>query len=509
MATTTRPTTPSPGRPQNEPGSVPGKENLVIKTYRWLDERLGIEGVVRATALHPVPRTVNWWYVFGSAALTAFMIQVITGTFLAFSYIPSPDHAYQSLDYITHHQLLGNVLRGIHYWGASAMVLMVVVHMTAHFLTGSYKYPRELQWLTGVLLLFATILMAFTGQLLRWNQDAYWALVVGAEQAARTPIIGPIVAQVLTAGPAVNGQTLSRIYAVHMLLIPGAIFALIGVHLYLVIYKGISEWPVPGRPVDPKTYWAEYQEILHTNGEPFFPVSMWKDALMAMAIILTIGGLAIFVGAEHLGFPADPTKAPETIRPDWYLIWLFAILALVPPKSTDWVILGLPGIAFLIMVAIPLANKGERHYSRRPWALATSVLLLFGLTILVIVGYKEPWKPLWLVDRSHTHAYIEALPASYLKGLNPTQKYGANLMHQYACFGCHQIGPIGGQRGPNLTHAGDTLSQSEIITRITYGGNNMPQFGTKLSPKKLNAIVQYLLSRTSPGHRQSNIGSGP
>jgi ubiquinol-cytochrome c reductase cytochrome b subunit len=101
---------------QNEPGSVPGKENLVIKTYRWLDERLGIEGVVRATALHPVPRTVNWWYVFGSAALTAFMIQVITGTFLAFSYIPSPDHAFQSLDYITHHQLLGNVLRGIHYW---------------------------------------------------------------------------------------------------------------------------------------------------------------------------------------------------------------------------------------------------------------------------------------------------------------------------------------------------------------------------------------------------------
>jgi ubiquinol-cytochrome c reductase cytochrome b subunit len=144
-------------------------------TYRWLDERLGLTGINRATVLHYVPKSVNWWYVFGAAVLTAFTMQLVTGIFLAFTYVPSPDHAYSSLDYISHHQFAGNLLRGLHYWGASAMVLLIFIHMSAHFLTGSYKYPRELQWLTGAVLLILTLLMAFTGQLLRWNQDAYWA----------------------------------------------------------------------------------------------------------------------------------------------------------------------------------------------------------------------------------------------------------------------------------------------------------------------------------------------
>src|SRR5947209_11825448 len=139
-------------------------------TYRWLDDRLGINGILKATRLHAVPKSVNWWYVFGSAVLTAFMIQAVTGIFLAFTYIPSPDHAYASLDYISHHQFAGNILRGIHYWGASAMVMLIFVHMTAHFLTGSYKYPRELHWWTRSVLLILTIFLALTVQLLRWNQ---------------------------------------------------------------------------------------------------------------------------------------------------------------------------------------------------------------------------------------------------------------------------------------------------------------------------------------------------
>src|ERR1700737_980546 len=129
------------------------------RTFRWLDERLGSGMIRRATALHPVPRSVNWWYVFGSAVLTVFIFQIVTGMFLAMTYIPSPDHAYASLDYISHHQLFGNILRGLHYWGASAMVMLIFIHMTAHFLTGSYKYPRELQWLTGATLLLLTIVM--------------------------------------------------------------------------------------------------------------------------------------------------------------------------------------------------------------------------------------------------------------------------------------------------------------------------------------------------------------
>ena len=321
-------------------------------------------------ALHAVPRSVNWWYVFGSAVLTAFMVQVVTGIFLALTYVPSPDHAYQSLDFISHHQFAGNILRGIHYWGASAMVMLIFVHMTSHFLTGSYKYPRELQWITGSVLLILTLAMAFTGQFLRWNQDAYWAIVVGAEQAARTPFVGNWVAQLLTAGPTVNGQTLTRIYAIHMLLVPGGIITFITVHIYLVIYKGISEWPVPGKPVDPKTYWAEYQEILHDDGEPFFPVGVWRDAAMSALLLIVIIVLAITIGGQALGPKADPTT-PANPKPDWYLIWYFAILATVPPASTPYVIILAPAVGFGLLFLFPLANKGERHYSRRPWAVAT------------------------------------------------------------------------------------------------------------------------------------------
>jgi len=146
MATTTRPPQPSPGAVPPDEQPLPPGFKAALATFDWLDERLGIRGIWKATAAHPVPRSTNWWYVFGSAVLTSFLIQLVTGIFLAFSYVPSADHAYQSLDYITHQQLLGNVLRGIHYWGASAMVMLIFIHMTAHFLTGSYKYPREIHF---------------------------------------------------------------------------------------------------------------------------------------------------------------------------------------------------------------------------------------------------------------------------------------------------------------------------------------------------------------------------
>src|SRR5919206_970829 len=277
---------------------------LSLGTYNWLDSRLGVGMIWRATMGHPVPKSVNWWYVFGSATLFAFIFQVITGVFLAFVYIPSPDHAYESLVWITHKELLGNVIRGIHYWGASAMVMLIFIHMTAHFLTGSYKFPREMQWLSGAILLLMTLAMAFTGQLLRWNQDAYWAVVVGAEQAARTPFIGGWAAQLLTAGPVVGGNTLTRFYAIHVFLVPGIMFFLIGMHLYLVIYRGISEWPVPGEPVDPKTYWANYQRILHEEGESFFPKATSKDVVMGLLAGVIVVALAVFVGAAALGHKA-------------------------------------------------------------------------------------------------------------------------------------------------------------------------------------------------------------
>ncbi|HEX8917136.1 MAG TPA: cytochrome b N-terminal domain-containing protein [Chloroflexota bacterium] len=471
--------------------------------YGWLDERLGITGILKVTALHAVPRSVNWWYVFGSALVNIFIIQVVTGMFLAMVYIPSPDHAYQSLQLISHHQLLGNVLRGIHYWGASAMVLLIFIHMSAHFLTGSYKYPRELHWLTGSMLLILTIVMAFTGQLLRWNQDAYWAIVVGAEQAARTPFIGQWVAQLLMGGPNVGGETLSRFYAIHIWLVPAGIVTFITVHIYLVIYKGISEWPVPGKPVDPKTYWAEYQTILHEDGEPFFPNALWKDALFTVLVVTLVIVLAIVLGGQALGPQANPL-VPANPKPDWYLIWYFAILAMVPPSSTPYVIILAPAVGFGLLFLFPLANKGERHPARRPWAVATVILAGFATATLVWVGYQEPWKPLLIGSQ----ATVPTLKASSYRGLTPTQVLGAHLMSGEACLACHQIDNVGGHRGPDLTAVGDRLGPDQLTWRILRGGGGMPAFGNTLTPKKLTALVSYLETRKTAGG-QTQAASGP
>jgi ubiquinol-cytochrome c reductase cytochrome b subunit len=466
-------------------------------TYNWLDERLGIGVVVRVTLLHRIPKSVNWWYVFGSALLTAFAIQVITGIFLAMSYIPSPDHAYASLVYITHHQLLGNWLRGIHYWGASAMVMLIFVHMTANFLMGSYKFPRELHWLTGSVLLILTITMAFTGQLLRWNQDAYWATVVGAEQAARTPFIGNWVAQLLEAGPAINGQTLSRFYAIHIWLVPGALITFIGVHLYLVIYKGISEWPEPGKPVDPKTYVAEYEKILKEDGEPFFPRGIFNDAVFSMALIILIFILAVTAGAAALGPQANPT-VPANPKPDWYLIWYFAVLALIgvhPLGSaiTPFVIILFPAVAFGVLFLFPLANKGERHYSRRPWAVATVFLAAMSTLVLLYLGYKEPWKP-YLINGTTP----PPLPAKTLAHLPSRQALAGGLLFSAeACIACHTIDGVGGQRGPDLSTIADQLQFGQMIWRIAHGGGGMPAYGNTITPAQMNDLVAFLETRTA------------
>jgi ubiquinol-cytochrome c reductase cytochrome b subunit len=188
-------------------------------------------------------------------------------------------------------------------------------------------------------------------------------------------------------------------------------------HLYLVIYKGISEWPVPGEPVDPKTYWANYQEILHKDGEPFYPVGVSKDAIFTLIMGVVVVGLAITVGAAHLGNVADPTTSANP-RPDWYLIWYFALLALIPPSSEDYFIILAPALAFIILLLMPLANKGERHYSRRPWAVASVVLAAFFTIVLMFEGYRSPWSPVFVGKNQNQ---IPALSAKTIAAVSSPQ----------------------------------------------------------------------------------------
>ena len=209
----------------------------------WLEERSGLIGGVRYFLFRNVPGDTNWFHTLGSATLTAFLVQLVTGVILAMYYKPDPNSAYESIQNITNHVTLGWLVRGMHRWGASVFIILLFFHMARVFLFGAYKYPRELNWIVGVLLLALGMLEGFTGYLLPWDQTAYWATVVGININGTVPFLGPFIAQFLRGGAEIGPNTLSIFYSTHMLLIPGALIALISLHLYLVVRLGVSSPP--------------------------------------------------------------------------------------------------------------------------------------------------------------------------------------------------------------------------------------------------------------------------
>ena len=218
-------------------------EAAVTYPIDWLEERSGLIGGLRYFLFRKVPGDTNWFHTLGSATLTAFLVQALTGVILAMYYKPDPNTAYQSINHITNDLTLGWLVRGMHKWGASVFIILLFFHMARVFLFGAYKYPRELNWIVGVMLLVFGMLEGFTGYLLPWDQTAYWATVVGINLNGTAPILGPFLADFLRGGAEIGPDTLSRFYSLHMLLIPGAIFALIGLHLYLVVRLGVSSPP--------------------------------------------------------------------------------------------------------------------------------------------------------------------------------------------------------------------------------------------------------------------------
>jgi ubiquinol-cytochrome c reductase cytochrome b subunit len=459
---------------------------------RWLDERFELGDSVLAVLRHPVPaaleRKVGWWYVLGSATLAVFVVQVVTGVGLAMTYVPAPNSAYDTLVFITNDATLGSVVRGIHFWGAGAMVVLVLAHMTQVFLFGAYKYPREANWLSGSLLLLATLAMAFTGQLLRWDQDAFWAVVVAAEQAARAPLIGDWLAKLVVAGANVGGATLTRFYATHVFLIPAAIFGLIAVHLYLVVKRGISEPPVPGERVDRGTYRERYRQLL-ARGIPFYPDAAYRDAIVAFVSVVVIVVLASVVGPPALGKPADPTIVVADPRPDWYFLGYFALLALIPREAESLVIIGLPLFAVAYLFALPLVFPGgERHWSRRPAALAVVAIPLVAYAALTIAGINSTWAP--------ALAEGVTLSPSVTAALDGNARRGADLFVAKSCIACHQIAGTGGRRGPDLSDVATRLSADRIVTVILSGqGGAMPSYAGSLSPDEVSQVVAFLETR--------------
>src|SRR6476661_3579068 len=243
---------------------------LISRIGEWFDDRLQIAAPIREAVGHPVPRsTASWWYVFGSAALTVFLLQLATGILLALIYVPSAAEAWNSLQDLNHDVTLGWFIRALHGWGSNFMVAIVLIHMMQVFLFGAYKFPRELTWIVGVFLLLMTLGMAFSGQVLRFDQDAYWGLGIGASIASRVPIAGPAIVKLMLGGPIIAGATLSRFFALHVFVIPGSLMLFVGLHVLLVLKLGINEWPMPGRLVRRDTYLREYHALTRRDGVPF------------------------------------------------------------------------------------------------------------------------------------------------------------------------------------------------------------------------------------------------
>lgn len=464
---------------------------------KWLESRLGLVALIRPLVQHPVPANLGWAYVFGSATMTLFALQIVTGVCLAMVYVPAPDQAYESLLELNA-TTLGGVLRAIHNTSASGMILMLLIHMSQVFLWGAYKYPREMTWLVGVVLFLLTFGLGFSGQVLRWDQTAYWSVGVGASMAGRVPVLGPYLVDLLVGSPNIGAHTLSRFFSLHVFILPGLLVLFLVLHLYLVLKHGVSAPPVPGKLDNPATYHEEYEKEL-AKGQPFFPEAAGKDLIFCGLTLLTVLAVALWTGPDGPGEPPDPTLIQSNPRPDWYFLPLFALLALSPPEYETFIILVLPVVAILVLVLLPfVSGSGERAPSRRPVAVLTVLVFFVAYAVLGWLGYKSPWSPVmdaWSSD---------PVPFHLLEKRTPLELQGAVVLQNKQCRNCHALDGIGGQRGPDLTDVGTRLTRDQLRDQVTLGGSNMksgnmPAYGDQLNPAEIEALVSFLTKMRPKG----------
>jgi ubiquinol-cytochrome c reductase cytochrome b subunit len=461
---------------------------VIQNVGQWLEHRLRVKKVLLETLQHPVPRnTASWYYVFGSAALTVFGLQLVTGILLALLYVPSASEAWSGLQAINQQVAAGWFIRALHGWGSNFMVAIVLIHMLQVFLFGAHKYPRELTWIVGVFLLLVTLGMAFTGQILRFDQDAYWGLGIGASIASRVPLVGPSIVKLLLGGPIIAGATLSRFFALHVFVVPGLLILFVVVHVLLVLKLGINDWPMPGRAVRRATYLKEYEELTHRDGVPFVPGAVAKDIAFSAAVLLAIAGCALLFGPFGPTGQPDPTIIQTAPRPDPPFLWLYALLSYLPPAAeTPFLLIG-PVLGIALLFALPfLSGEGEKSLRRRPLAVLMIVLLVGVFGSLEQLGLHTPWSP-------QMDAWSqEPIPENLLAHRTPLERQGALVFKGKQCHNCHALGERGGQRGPALDEVAVRLTRDQLVRQVIQGGGNMPAYGKNLSAAQTSALVAFM-----------------
>ncbi|MBI3790884.1 MAG: cytochrome b N-terminal domain-containing protein [Gemmatimonadetes bacterium] len=469
------------------------------KPSSWLDARLDLAGLRRALLDRAVPDRLTWWHTLGSATLTVFLVQIVTGVALATVYSASPDHAYESVQYLQRHVLSGATLRGIHHWGSSAMVLLVLAHMTRVFAMGAYKYPREPNWILGTAIFVLVMAFGFTGYLLPWDQRAYWATQVGTSMAGTVPWVGSFVASLLKGGAQLGAGTLARFYAFHVLLLPLSLLLLVAVHLILVVRQGIAPLPgalEPDAPArtDDAAYPAFYERAsaaAKRGGVRFWPDVIAKDVATAAVVVTILVVLGAWAGAG-LEAPADPTDTSYVPRPEWYFLPLYQLLKLVPGSAEGAVIVGVPSIFLLALLALPLFDRGSRrHLLRRPVAMGALVLVLGGAGTLLGAALRD--------------VPPGSEPDESSKALTGPDRAGRALF-QRQCASCHVVLGKGGDQGPDLSEVGLRHSSAWLHSFVENPARFRPDskmagFGPPvLSHQEIEEVARYLATlRGKPG----------
>lgn len=439
------------------------------RLMRYLDERIRIRALLSFLLDEPMPGGARWAYVFGSMVFFTLIIQFVTGVMLAFYYGGTPDHAWDSVNYIDHLRYnnldVGRLIRGLHYWGASMMVILVGVHLLQVFLWGAYKRPREIMWLVGIVLLGLTMTAAFTGYLLPWDERAYWGTIVGTNMIGLVPVIGPLLKSVIRGGTGLGALTLSHFFTIHTMVLPSLFILFVVFHL--VIFRRVGPaGPFRGTP-----------PTLEAQKEFFYPRQVLMDALGMLAVFIIIAGLAVVFppGLEALANPANSSYNPT---PAWYFDWIFELLKMIRPEILG--VLGLPALIGIVLILLPFVDKKpERSPFKRPLAVLTTLLVLgamVGLSAAAEAGYKK----LVVLDQGSVLT-------------------GKALFEQSGCLGCHTVMGKGGNIGPDLSEEG-LVGHSEHWLEVQFVDSSkhfpdspMPKF-SYLKPEQLHELAQYVSS---------------
>jgi ubiquinol-cytochrome c reductase cytochrome b subunit len=433
------------------------------RIYQWLDSRLNLKPVQKTLLDEPIPGGASWIYVFGSATLFLFVTQAITGMFLAVYYAPTPDHAYDSVHFIMEEVLFGSFVRGVHHWGASAMVIMIGLHMLQTFLYGAYKPPREVMWMVGVVLFLFVMAFAFTGYLLPWDQTAYWATQVGINMVGTVPIIGDDLARILRGGDSLGALTLSRFFAVHVLFLPAILITGIAMHLFIL------------RRVGPAGPWTDDRSSL--KREPFYPRQVYMDAVVMLGIFIVVAALAAAVPIP-LADKANPSDTSFVPVPEWYFLFYYELLKYVHgpfEQVATWV---LPAVFIAILLFWPFIDRNPaRNPTRRPAAIISGGLFLLVVFSLLGISVKN----LYDVPR-----------------VDPAIAHGKAMYNQLGCAGCHRIHGEGAAVAPDLSYVGDVHPDRDWHLQhfrdpqSVSPGSFMPKY--PLTEQELNDLTSYMLS---------------